>query len=200
MIVTVALLRAALTRADFNHDLHVMVSAAWDEWADPLASTIRLGHFKPVEPEHPDLPPVGHLTHDPSDGPAVAALTTTELNQATDDDISKAPTVAQLIKSLACVELLDPALPVVIPADRTAPTRRYAPVAPFLDHGYYDPGAEHHNGIWGYDMTDGETVHVLWPIHPDRAARPLAPIQPTIWRTRLQQTGYWTDPYGDQKP
>ncbi|MBG0818888.1 hypothetical protein, partial [Planomonospora sp. ID82291] len=33
-----------------------------------------------------------------------------------------------------------------------------------------------------------------------RAARPLAPIQPTIWRTRLQQTGYWTDPYGDQKP
>ncbi|GAA2410736.1 hypothetical protein GCM10010404_80790 [Nonomuraea africana] len=202
MIVTVALLRAALT-AIFAHDLFaclpVMVSSPVDLWARPLATTIRFGHLQTVESDD-HVCPVGRLTRNPSDGPAVAALTRNPSDDVTARDIHKAPTVAQLATSLTYAELLDPNLPVVIPTDGLGDDTMYAPLDPVMDHRYYDPDGEHHYGVWGHDLTDGEAVHVLWPIHPRRAAEPPVPIRPMDWLARLHQTQTWHDPYGRDQP
>ncbi|GAA2691754.1 hypothetical protein [Nonomuraea recticatena] len=203
MIVTVALLRAALAALnayDWHTPLPVMVSSPTDAWARPLASTIRFGHFKTIESDD-HLVPVGSLTRDPSDGPAVAALTMANPDtDPTASDIRKAPTTAQLAKSLAYAGLVDATLPVVIPTDRIDDDGLYSPIDPVMDHRYYDPDGDDHFGVWADDAWHRDTVHVLWPLHPRRAAQPAVPIRPVDWLTHLHQTETWIDPYGRAQP
>ncbi|MFG6197709.1 hypothetical protein [Nonomuraea sp. JJY05] len=198
MIVTVALLRAALVNLAayaWHAPAPVMVSSPSDLWARPLTSAIRFGHYKTVESDD-HVVPVGILTRNPIDGPLVAALTVADFDRdPTRKDIANATTDVQLANNLYCAELLNPAMPVVIPTDRNE-YELYSPLSPAMDHGYYDPDGEHHYGVWGHDMTDGPTVHVLWPISPERAATPPTPIRPVDWFARLHQTETWTDWHG----
>ncbi|WP_043637104.1 hypothetical protein [Nonomuraea candida] len=200
MIVTVALLRAALTIAaahDWNDPLPVMVSCNSNSWARPLASAIRFGHFKTVESDDHDVP-VGRLTRNPSDGPLVAALTIAEPDHdPSDEDIAKAPTDVQLAANLRYAELINPAMPVVIPTERIADdVDLYAPLDPAMDYGYYNPDGKHHSGVWGHEPIDGLTVHVLWPLPARHATTPPTPIRPVDWLARLHQTETWTGWHG----
>ncbi|MFC4014695.1 hypothetical protein ACFOY2_46245 [Nonomuraea purpurea] len=196
MIVTVALLRAALTSLaayNWRDPLPVMVSSPVNVWARPLASAIRFGHFKTIKSDD-HVGPVGRLTRNPSDGPLVAALTVAEPDRdPTAEDIAKAITDVQLANNLFCAELLDPNLPVVIPTDRNE-YELYSPLDPVMNDCRYDPDGEQHHGVWGHD--DGPTAHVLWPIPPRRAATPPTPIRPVDWLARLHQTETWTDWHG----
>ncbi|GAB2468297.1 hypothetical protein GCM10027187_40610 [Streptosporangium sandarakinum] len=203
MIVTVALLRATLTALSAHYlftRLPVMVTSHFGSWAHPLTTTIRFGYLQPADAGYDDIP-MGRLTRNPGDGPAVAALTANPLDHVTHRDLDKAPTVAQLARALGCVELLDPALPVVIPAATDWDGRPLlAPIDFAMECGYYDPYGEHHHGVWGHDETDGQAAHVLWPIPAHRAATPPAPIRPVDWLARLNQTDVWVDPYGRERP